>query len=242
MAGEKAAGKDYYHYASLLIPGLALVFGLTYLSGKALLTGRLYFGTKISASILCTILFGGMAFTLLIVSALHYSKGLAGLNSVQSMLGSNPMSLVARQIRAASRPGDTMSVWGWMPAYHVETQIPPASRLTVGDGTISKVPRRDYFRTCYMEDLQRSMPAFFVDAIASDTFQWYWINPDTHERFPQLAAFIDNNYELWLSVHATNQTTIGSPVRVFVRKDRMLDLHLVQTNLFTPVDPCYLFP
>ena len=45
-----------------------------------------------------------------------------------------------------SEPGDTLSVWGWMPSFYVETGLKPATRDTIGHYIISPGPYQDYFQ------------------------------------------------------------------------------------------------
>jgi hypothetical protein len=134
---------------------------------------------------------------------------------------------------------DSLSVWGWMPAYYIETGLMPATRDAIGHYVISKGPYQNYFRQRYLADLTRSRPALFIDAVAGNTFRWDWSDAEKHECFPELARFIDDNYSLWLSIQRTNQGVIGSPVRVYLLKERMAKLNLSPTNMCMPADTAY---
>ena len=79
-------------------------------------------------------------------------------------------SVLAEFVSRISQPGDSMSVWGWVPAYYVETGLSPATRDAVSHYLMSPGPYQSYFRNRYLEDLEQSRPVAFVDAVARGAF------------------------------------------------------------------------
>jgi MFS family permease len=109
---------------------------------------------------------------------------------------------VAEFIARHARPGDCMSVWGWAAHYYVYAGVPDATRdLTTGEA-MPPTPwtagmgevTRGYYRQRYLADLRRAMPAFFVDAVSSSELQFTDRQRDGHETWPDLAAFVADNY------------------------------------------------
>ena len=124
-------------------------------------------------------------------------------------------------VSQVSQRGDSLSVWGWMPSYYVETGLSPATRDAVGHSLISPGPYQSYFRNRYLGDLQRSRPVIFVDAVARGAFLGPFGQAEKHESFPELARFIDENYALWVDI----QIEPGdSPVRLYLLKERLAKL------------------
>jgi len=225
-----AAGKGFPHYLLLLVPPLTLLFALLFFAGKQVLSVPDNPPTTASILKFWPLIFSALTLSLLCMQSRDYTRQcntfLAGTE-----LGNK--SLVAQQVAKAIRPGDTLSVWGWMPMYHVETGALPATRDAIGHYIISPGPLQEYFQKRYLTDLTKSRPAIFIDAVADSTFCWTWTDDNIHESFPALTAFINENYSLWVSIQLKKKTLIASPVRIYVLKERMHELHLVPTRLET---------
>ncbi len=122
------------------------------------------------------------------------------------------ISAIAHEILKYTRPGEDLAVWGWNPAYHIETELAQGT----GDNEIYRVltpaPRRQEHLDKYIDDLNRSKPPVFVDQI-TDHSNWF-NDPDRykHERIAQLRDFVARNYQL--------VSTIDQE-RIYVRKDRL---------------------
>jgi len=144
--------------------------------------------------------------------------------------------------RAAGRAGDTLSVWGWAPEYNVETGLMPATRDAIGHYVISESPPRNYFRNRYLNDLAKNRPALFIDAVSEKNFHWTWSLDQTHESFPELDKFIEDNYALWQSIPETNQVRQGRPVRIYVLKERLPALEHIPTNWNISTNPVFEAP
>jgi hypothetical protein len=120
-------------------------------------------------------------------------------------------SAVAIAISRFARPGDPMTVWGWASEYHVQTGAYPAARETETEGFIRGGPYNEYFRRRYLSDIKTSKPVVFVDAVCENGFYFKDRATQGHEIFPELAAFIQDNYVLKEEV---------SGVRIYVVKTR----------------------
>jgi hypothetical protein len=125
-------------------------------------------------------------------------------------------------LRNLAQPGDTMFVWGYAPKFHVFSGIPPASRffssipILVGDPQNEAIPRRWLKR--YLEDLEKSKPALFIDA--PDEF-WF---PDPsvprgvmgrHQMQPDTRAYVAAHFDFLTAINSGPQK---APILVYKRK------------------------
>lgn len=226
------AGKDFPHYTLLLVPALAAFLGLTYFAGRRLLGA----GAEQAPGPLPRKLrwFLGAYLVVLLVQMLQPVQYVHDFGAAYPPVQSTACSAIAARVRAAATAGDTMSVWGWMPSCYVETGLMPATRDAIGHYVISAGPHRDYFRNRYLSDLKGSRPAFFIDAVSNGAFLWSsWRPTDVHESFPELAAFVDENYSLWWTIHLKPD---GVPLRIYLLKSRMAELHLSPGNVETFIE------
>ena len=230
-----AAGKAFNHYMLLLVPTFGALFGLVYFAGKVWLAGEDGPAQKPSSAFIGWL----AAFSLLAIGFQSYKSALYVRDVRFYTEEIPPMSLVGQSVRTIERPDDTMAIWGWAPVYFVETGIMPANRDAIGHYVISAGRYQRYFRKRYLDDLMKSKPSFFVDAVSNDNFLWTWTTADTHESFPALAQFIHDNYTLWRSISANGRQT---PVRVYVLNQRLAGLHLASTDLPAARDPAYATP
>lgn len=229
-----SGGKGSGHYLFLLIPPLTMFFGLALVIGKTLLLAPAENDPNLFPKPVHWFL-GLFA----VIVCLQFGKMPVQFNTMRNFLAKrlpDKKSFVAQQILKASRPGDTLSVWGWMPSYYVMTGLMPATRDAIGHFVIEEGPYRAYFQSRYLNDLQRSAPAIFVDAAADGMFTPPWARLSPHEMYVPLARFIDENYSLWLTVHIGASADSTVPVRIYVRKPRMAELHLSPEELIIPTD------
>jgi hypothetical protein len=229
-----AAGKPFLHYDLLLVPFVELFIGLAFLAGREILDAANPGGPARPPqrrAVLWTALF------VLLVACPQFWRAVTYPHRAAKAFpsgGPANVSLVARFIRAVAKPGDTLAIWGWMPGYYVETGLMPATRDAIGHYVITQSPYRDFFQRRYLADLEQSRPAFFIDAVADGEYLWWnWRRADAHESFPALAAYVADNYGLWLTLH---QVPGGVPVRIYVRKDRAAERNLAPQELNTPID------
>jgi hypothetical protein len=107
-----------------------------------------------------------------------------------------------------------MLVWGWMPQWYVWSGWMPATRDILTYGQIWPTPARRYFRDRMMAELRNSPPEYIIDAVAPGSFKFNDPEKDGLASFPELAAFVANDYVLLSPVCS------GVPCpRVFARKD-----------------------
>ncbi len=92
------------------------------------------------------------------------------------------------------KPGDGLSVWGWMPEYYVATGGLLGTRDAITHFQIVPSIYRDYYRRRYLSDLARSRPKFFIDAVSPSTFAFHDPTVDGHEAFPELARIVAADY------------------------------------------------
>jgi hypothetical protein len=109
-----------------------------------------------------------------------------------------------------AKPTDPVTVWGWAPEFHVLTGTIPATRDPGMYWQLMASPLRDYYRSRFLEDLQRDPPKVFVDAVAPGQFYYHNRDTDGYETFPDLRSYVTSNFYL--------AGEIGG-VRVFARKD-----------------------
>ena len=112
-----------------------------------------------------------------------------------------------------------MAIWGWTPSYYVRTHLTPATRDIIGHFVLMPDPRSDRYRECFLDDMKRSMPRFFVDS--TDEFHWQQWSPGDQCRYtmyPPLAEFVNHNYHLLASV-VTDRRRL--PVLIYVRNGPM---------------------
>ena len=229
------SGKGFGHYLLLLIPALSVFFGLVLVAGKSLLCSPEEADPQLFPKPVHYFLAGlAIIFCLQIGKVPKYFRITRVFLTLRTV---DRKSFVARRILKARRPGDTLSVWGWMPGYYVETGLMPATRDAIGHFIIEPGPYRDYYQQRYLSDLKQSRPAIFVDAMAWGVFTWTWPTLMPHEACPGLGRFIDDNYTLWLTVHILAARGAGVPVRIYLLKSRMAELQLTPEELTIPRDP-----
>lgn len=127
----------------------------------------------------------------------------------QSAKEARPPEIAA--IARHAKPGERMAVWGWHPEYYVYTKTIMATRDAQTVRSQEASGYRPYFRARYLKDLKASMPVVFVDGVTPTSFRFDDPKTQSHESFPELAAFIAEQYVLKEKVEG---------VRIFVRKDR----------------------
>jgi hypothetical protein len=235
------SGKPFWHYLILFVPPFGLICGLVFFVGKTKIERRSGPGSNLptedrteavraDACPQRTLAFSVWLLVYSVcVAAIEFQRVPSFLRMTRYYSKSHTRkSLVADFVSRVSQPGDSLSVWGWMPVYYVETGLSPATREAVGHYQLSPGPYQSYFRHRYLEDLEQSRPAVFVDAVARGAFLGPLGKADKHEGFPELARFIAENYALWVDIKLAEG---DSPVRLYILKERLVNHHP------SPADP-----
>jgi len=237
-------GKQFWHYLSLFVPPLALVCGLVFFVGKTKLNHRSESELESSpkrpaeAAQERALPRTTLAFSLwlllfsLFVAGIHFCRVPFYLHQTRGYCFL-PIrkELVVEFVSRVSGHGDSLSVWGWVPAYYVQTGLMPATRYAHCHYQISPGPYQSYFRNRYLEDLEQSRPVVFIDAVARGVFLGPLGKADKHESFPALARFIDENYALWVDIKIGEG---DSPVRLYLLKERLAKLTPLLANPASP--------
>jgi hypothetical protein len=241
------SGKPFWHYLILYVPPLGLLCGLAFFAGKTKLAvqgessvrsapkGRAQAASEPGP------LRTPFSFTLwllvfsLSVAAIQFQRVPSFLRMTRYYSKTHTRkSALADFVSRVSQRGDSMSVWGWVPAYYIETGLSPATRDAVSHYLMSPGPYQSYFRNRYLEDLEQTRPVAFVDAVAQGAFLGPSGKAEKHEGFPELAKFIDENYSLWVDIKLVEG---DSPVRLYLLKDRLAKLAPSLPNPASPARP-----
>ncbi len=131
---------------------------------------------------------------------------------------------VTEAIKAVSRPGDTMAIWGWSPQYFILTGNESAAREIAGFCLIMTGQDFDYYREIFLSDIEKSKPRIFIDASGAGIgegglYPAGWPHPVEKARYtmyPPLAAYIDSHYHLESEVAPA---TGDPPVFIYLRNE-----------------------
>jgi hypothetical protein len=192
--------RGYLHYVLLLTVPLTLWFG-------AALGG---WWRELSA-----------ARSRLIVAGVFLAAGLLplatrGLQSDPPVYGGfshywqHPRSVPAAVVHALAGRDDTLGLWGWANCLNVECALPQATRDGTTLWSIEDNPQQAYHRAVYLADLQRHAPAVIVDAVGPGAFVFTDRARQAHEIFPELAAYIREQYTLVIDLQ---------DARIYARQD-----------------------
>ncbi|AOS44941.1 hypothetical protein Verru16b_02010 [Lacunisphaera limnophila] len=194
-------GRRVAHYLHLLVGPLTLLAGLHLASPPT--TGRAFRG--IPASLLAVLL-------LLTVLPQAVNRWLAVPFHPGQLAEhlATPASAAARHIQARSQPGDLLTVWGWEPRLHVETQLAQGTREAHSAFQLFAGPMQDFYRSRYLRDLQARQPAWFVDATGPGAFVFDAARHG-HEIFPALQTLIAERYALQAQIGSTRIYHLKSP-------------------------------
>lgn len=123
-----------------------------------------------------------------------------------------PVSPISEKILSYTRPGDDLTLWGWFPAYHLETQLSQATADNITFRVLMPGPLQKSHQARFLEDLKRHRPAVFVDLVNRHSF-WF-LNPDVfgHEQVAPIGRYIQTHYQ--------HVATINDE-RLYIRNDRL---------------------
>jgi hypothetical protein len=103
---------------------------------------------------------------------------------------------VADAILKYAQKGDRLAVWGWSCSFYVYAQMPQAVNENHTTRSAIKQPLQPLYLERYLNDLKRTQPPVFVDAVGEKAL---WLNDRTqygHERYPALASYIADHYTM----------------------------------------------
>ncbi len=126
-----------------------------------------------------------------------------------------PTSPLAQHVRRYARAGEPLAVWGWRCDYYVQTQMPQGVAETNTVRSVFKNPLQAVCQQRYVQNMARTLPPVFVDAVGRYDI---WITnraTQGHEMYPPLKALIAKHYQLADTV---------SDSRIYVRRDRLAQL------------------
>jgi hypothetical protein len=112
----------------------------------------------------------------------------------------HPYSVGGAILRAYAGPDDALAVWGWKTDLYVDSGMRQATRDPHTPWAIWVNPNRDYYRARFLQDLRRSRPTFFVDAVGPGSSFFENRSGCAHETFPALAELIRQEYFLLVDV------------------------------------------
>jgi hypothetical protein len=135
-----------------------------------------------------------------------------------------PRNHVAEFVRRNRRDGDSLEVWGWVPSFYVMSQTMCATRDSIGHAVLLKSPHSHYYLATHVSDLRESMPAFFIDAVTevSHCPEWPPVSEVRATVTPMVKDFLEEHYT---SVGQAAQGGAATPLRVYVRNDRLADFN-----------------
>jgi hypothetical protein len=158
---------------------------------------------------------------------------LEGPPSALALTSVQKPDLIAEIISALLKQDSNFAVWGYMPQYYVMTGKRPTTRDVITQWQIWDGPQRQYYRTRYLTDFNRSRPNVFVDATGPGNFSFKFLPAEPIETFKELNEIIHSNYILLLDVKEC-----GTPrTRIFVSSTRLSELN-VETEVIAKVSTC----
>lgn len=145
-------------------------------------------------------LLAAMAMTTVRVTSPHPYLG-----RISGMLA-QPFLPVSEAIARHQKPGDSLSIWGWVPTHYVQNQLRPTTRDVTTHWAIHDGPYLEYYQRRYLADLQNGSPRLFLDALPPERGRRH------EERFPALGSYISEHYRLVEEIEST---------RLYLRREDM---------------------
>lgn len=128
----------------------------------------------------------------------------------------NFRSPVAEAIRKWAPPGSTLTIWGWSPNLYVESKLLQSTRYGFCSWQIEGHPLQRRYMDEFVKELSQTRPSLFVDAMSPGMF-YFPAGQDLlsrrHDNYPQLAAAVQQNYELVQEIDGVRIYRSKSPGR-----------------------------
>ncbi|WP_156955618.1 hypothetical protein [Solidesulfovibrio alcoholivorans] len=111
---------------------------------------------------------------------------------------------------------DSILIWGWMPQWYALTPATPATRETHTFAQIVPSPLREYFRSRFLKDFQRTQPDFIIDGVTKHSFGFNNSSLQGIQIFQKLYGTVTSDYTL-----LTNKKFSHSQCpAIYIRNDR----------------------
>ena len=142
-----------------------------------------------------------------------YTATNTGLISIEDLGRPLQISAVSKEILKYAQPGDDVTIWGWKPAYHLETRTAQGTADVMIYRIMTPSRMQESYFQKYLKDLRRSKPIVFVDEITTKSL---WFNEPAkyrHENFPEIRDYVAEHYH--------HVSTVNGE-KIYVRKDRLI--------------------
>lgn len=121
---------------------------------------------------------------------------------------------------------NSLLVWGWMPQWYLLSSRAPATRESHTFGQIVPSKLRNYFRSRFLLDFDRSNPDFVIDAVNGSSFGFNDPSRYSPSIFPEFRDILNSRYSELTSLKGNN----ACPA-LFIRNDLNVS---VQRELIIP--------
>lgn len=122
------------------------------------------------------------------------------------------LSHVAEKVLQYAQPGEKLAVWGWRCDYYVQTGMPQGVAENHTIRSVFNHSLRDAYQRRYVDNIMRSFPPVFVDAVGRNDLWLIDRKTQGHESYSPLGLFIAAHYQCVGLVDDT---------RIYIRKDRV---------------------
>jgi hypothetical protein len=204
--------RPYTHYLQLLIAPLTLAAGAIFGSGFRNVTDAAHRWSRSTwlpgaKFLVLVFLFFGLVFQVR-YCLVHPVVQLGRYTLTHGKIHRSPVAVALTKL---TTPADTFALWGWEPRYFVETNRRHATREAHSALQIYDSDMRKFYRERYLADLERSQPAYFVDAVGPGNFGFQNRSTYAHESFATLSDYIATHYRFLIDLDGT---------RIYARLDR----------------------
>jgi len=203
------SGHLFFHYLLYLITPAGFLLGVL-LGEIHRRADGVYINQKRLKRVAATLVVSGILFFCIGTLYKRISSDNPYLN-IAHELRNNYIDPAAKVILKHAHPGDLLAVWGWAPELYVDTGLTPATRAANCYWQGYPLDNQSFILETYMNDLKKSKPRLFVDAVAPNRFFRYSDRAKTgYETKKPLKDFVLMNYKLVDEVNG---------VRIFQRND-----------------------
>jgi len=175
-------GNGFHHYA------LLLVFPASLLLGSAL---HLVFREGHRNSWVVAFLF-----LLVCLLGLYRKDGSEGVRDLARNCADDHLSAMSEKMLQLTVPGDRLMVWGWWPAFFVETGLLQGSRWMYPFFAVSAYGSSASNVRRYMDDLRQLRPKVIVEWVGEDAI--HFKDPEVFglRAVPEINEYVMANYDL----------------------------------------------